>query len=65
MISRPEHGSDPPIGSDQESGRDIPRVRVHQTTSVMMGDRIVKCVSTLPNDNKGGIHQTESVRNVN
>ena len=22
--------------------------------SVMMGDRIVKCVSTLPNDNKGG-----------
>ena len=29
----------------------------------MMGDRIVKCISTLPNDNKGGIHQTESVRN--
>ena len=63
MISRPEHGSDPPIGSDQESGLDIPRVRVHQTTSVMMGERIVKCVSTLPNDNKGGIHQTESIRN--
>ena len=29
----------------------------------MMGDRIVKCISTLPNDNKGGIHQTESARN--
>ena len=29
----------------------------------MMGDRIVKCISTLPNDNKGGIHQTESSRN--
>ena len=25
----------------------------------MMGDRIVKLVSTLPNDNKDGIHQTE------
>ena len=22
-----------------------------------------KCISTLPNDNKGGIHQTESARN--
>ena len=42
----------------------IPHVGVHQTASVMMGDRIVKCVSTLPNDNKGGIHQMESVRNV-
>ena len=42
----------------------IPRVGMHQTASVMMGDRIVNCVSTLPNDNKGGIHQTESVRNV-
>ena len=41
----------------------IPRVWMHQTTSVMMGDRIVKCISTLPNDNKGGIHQTESARN--
>ena len=41
----------------------IPRVRMHQTTSVMMGDRIFKCISTLPNDNKGGIHQTESARN--
>ena len=41
----------------------IPRVGMHQTTSVMMGDRIVKCISTLPNDNKGGIHQTESARN--
>ena len=29
----------------------------------MMGDRIVKCISTLPNDNKGGIHQTESAIN--
>ena len=29
----------------------------------MMGDRIVKCISTLPNDNKGWIHQTESARN--
>ena len=41
----------------------IPRVGMHQTTSVMMGDRIVKCISTLPNDNKGGIHQTESTIN--
>ena len=29
----------------------------------MMGDRIVKCISTLPNDDKGGIHQMESARN--
>ena len=29
----------------------------------MMGDRIVKSISTLPNVNKGGIHQTESARN--
>ena len=28
----------------------------------MLGDRIVKCVGTLPNDNKDEIHQTESVR---
>ena len=28
----------------------IPRVGMHQTASVIMGDRIVKCVSTLPND---------------
>ena len=41
----------------------IPRVRMHQTASVMMGDRIAKCISTLPNDNEGGIHQTESARN--
>ena len=41
----------------------IPRVGMHQTTSVMIGDRIVKCISTLPNDNKGGIHQTEFARN--
>ena len=41
----------------------IPRVGMHQTTSVMMGDRIVKCIRTLPNDNKGRIHQTESARN--
>ena len=41
----------------------IPRVGMHQTASVMMGDRIVKCISTLPNDNKGGIHQTESTIN--
>ena len=41
----------------------IPRVGMHQTASVMMGDRIVKCISTLLNDNKGGIHQTESARN--
>ena len=41
----------------------IPRVGMHQTASVMMGDRIVKCIRTLPNDNKGGIHQTESARN--
>ena len=43
----------------------IPRVGMHQTTFVMMGDRIVNCVSTLPNDNKGGIHQTEFFINVN
>ena len=41
----------------------IPRVGMHQTASVMMGDRIFKCISTLPNDNKGGIHQMESARN--
>ena len=41
----------------------IPRVGMHQTASVMMGDRIVKCISTLPNDNKVGIHQMESARN--
>ena len=41
----------------------IPRVGMHQTASVMMGDRIVKCIRTLPNDNKGGIHQMESARN--
>ena len=41
----------------------IPRVGMHQTASVMMGDRIVKCISTLPNDNKVRIHQTESTRN--
>ena len=41
----------------------IPRVRMHQTASVMMGDRIDKCISTLPNDNEGEIHQTESARN--
>ena len=29
----------------------------------MMGDRIVKCISILPNDNKGGIHQMESAIN--
>ena len=29
----------------------------------MMGDRIVNCISTLPKDNKGGIHQTESAIN--
>ena len=38
-------------------------VGMHQTTSVMMGDRIVKCISALSNDNKGGIHLTESARN--
>ena len=41
----------------------IPRVEMHQTASGMMGDRIVKCINTLPNDNKGEIHQTESARN--
>ena len=41
----------------------ILHVSTHPTTSVMMGDIIVKCISTLPNDNKGGIHQTESARN--
>ena len=41
----------------------IPRVGMHQSTSVMMGDRIVKSISTLPNDNKGGIHQAESAIN--
>ena len=41
----------------------IPRVGMHQKAFVMMGDRIVKCISTLPNDNKGGIHQTESAIN--
>ena len=29
----------------------------------MMGDRIVKCISILPNDNKSGFHQMESARN--
>ena len=41
----------------------IPRVGKHQTASAMMGDRIVKCIRTLPNDNKGGIHQTEFAKN--
>ena len=41
----------------------IPRVGMHQTAFAMMGDRIVKCISTLRNDNKGGIHQTEFARN--
>ena len=41
----------------------IPCVGMHQTASTMIGDKIVKCISTLPNDNKGGIHQTESARN--
>ena len=36
---------------------------MHQTASDMIGDRIVKCINILPNDNKGEIHQTESVRN--
>ena len=31
----------------------------------MMGDRIVKCISILPNDNKGGIHQMESAKKKN
>ena len=29
----------------------------------MIEDRIVKCISILPNDNKGGIHQMVSARN--
>ena len=29
----------------------------------MMGDRIVKRIIILPNDDKGGIHQMESARN--
>ena len=41
----------------------IPRVGMHQTESVMMGDRIVKCISTLPNNNKGVINQTGSAIN--
>ena len=41
----------------------IPRVGMHQTTFVMMGDRIVKYISSLSNDNKGGIHQRESAKN--
>ena len=41
----------------------VPRVGMHQPASDMMGDRIVKCMNTLPNDNKGGIHQTESAIN--
>ena len=41
----------------------IPRVGMHQTASAMMGDRIVKSISTLSNVNKGEIHQTESARN--
>ena len=41
----------------------IQRVGMNQTASVMMGDRIVKCRSTLLNDNMGGIHQTESSKN--
>ena len=31
MVSHPELGSDPPIGSDRESGRDIPRHRYKNT----------------------------------
>ena len=44
-----------------------PKVRIGGVSGRGRGptDRIVKCVSTLQNDNKGGIHQTESVRNVN
>ena len=41
----------------------IPHVGMHQTASGMVGDRIVKYINTLPNDNKGGIQQTESARN--
>ena len=41
----------------------IPRVGMHQTAFAMIGDRLIKCISTLPNDNKGGIHQTEFARN--
>ena len=41
----------------------IPCVGMHQMASVMMGDRIAKCISTLPNDNEGGIHQIKSARN--
>ena len=41
----------------------IPRAGMRQTASAMMGDKIVKNISTLPNDNKGGIHQTESAIN--
>ena len=41
----------------------IPRAGMHQTASAMMGDKIVKCISTLPNDNNGEIHQTESAKN--
>ena len=41
----------------------IPRVGMHQTESAMTGDRIVKCISTLPSENKSGIHQTEFARN--
>ena len=40
----------------------IPHVGVHQTTTVMMGDRIVKCVNTLPNDNKGGMISAQKVQ---
>ena len=32
--------------------------------SAMMGDRIVKRIIILPNDDKGGIHQMESARKL-
>ena len=31
----------------------IPRVGMYQTASVMMGDRIVKCVDIIPNEKEG------------
>ena len=44
MVSHPELGSDPPIGSDQESGRDIPSIDMEGPLSQM---RVVTILRTL------------------
>ena len=40
----------------------IPHVGMHQTASVMMGDRIVKCVDILPNEKKKGRDSLNGIR---